>query len=323
MHDCLLPLGPWLSVCGDQTPRREQGTTLSTCSSQALWWFFSFGSSSSTVRSWFNLAAVTSGPVPKRRLEIQQSQPVWELNNQQPTRVSAETEQLFRRRGRRAGAEQRNVEKERLTRGPGAHARCHGRSPPPARNPSLSVASTPAGRSLGLPGSWSRERRAVRPGRKSRTGPSRTRRPAAAAPPSSATSLQAPHSGARTVAWSDILWELRGAAVGRGRGAPRLCPGSPASLPRRNPRRDPGVRVPAAPAPCPRWACARQSAGSQPAAGVALCLRGLEGSRALSLFSSGHSLSLELTAWDRKPPWEVWKRVTQLPRVASPASDRV
>lgn len=94
------------------------------------------------------------GPVPKRRLEIQQSQAVWELNNQQPDaeirrdRTAIQTAGAVSR-----GPEQQNVEKEAFhTRPSPAHARCHGRPPPcSARSPHRTAASHQLRRPPGVP----------------------------------------------------------------------------------------------------------------------------------------------------------------------------
>lgn len=175
------------------------------------------------------------GPVPKRRLEIQQSQAVWELNNQHPDaeirrdRTAIQTAGAVSR-----GPEQQNVEKEAFHTRPGPrplpwpppHPAPLGSQPAPNRG--LAPASAPAGRSPGLPGLWSKERGAghVQKGQvaRSQDPASGEQRP----PPSPATPLQAPRPGTRAVAWSCALSGLRPlrAAPGR-RGAGS---GNPATL---------------------------------------------------------------------------------------------
>lgn len=119
----------------------------------------------------------------------------------------------------------RNVEKGASPTRPAGPTPVAMAAPLPPRGIPASHRLHARGRSLGLPGLWSRERSAghVQEGRVARVqGPASCGQwPRPARPHLCGRHI--PGRAQCAAVWSDTLWELRGAAVGRGRGAPRPC----------------------------------------------------------------------------------------------------
>lgn len=118
------------------------------------------------------------GPVPKRRLEIQQSQAVWELNNQHPDaeirrdRTAIQTAGAVSR-----GPEQQNVEKEAFHTRPGPRP-LPWPPPPPPRPARLAARTEPRPRtSFGARRAFPRASWFVVKGARSGSRPERTSRP--------------------------------------------------------------------------------------------------------------------------------------------------
>lgn len=180
------------------------------------------------------------GPVPKRRLEIQQSQAVWELNNQHPDaeirrdRTAIQTAGAVSR-----GPEQQNVEKEAFHTRPGPRPLPWPPPPTPprsARSPHRTAASHQLRRPPGVPpgflvcGQRSAERVTSR---KDKSPAARTRRLASSGPRPARPRLCRRHVPGRA--------RSLGAAPSPGcAGPPRGGVGEPRDL-------DSGVHISAAP----------------------------------------------------------------------------
>lgn len=200
------------------------------------------------------------GPVPKRRLEIQQSQSVWELNNQQPDAGIRRDRTAIQTAGAVSGGPSSEMwRKKRFTRVPSRPTPVAMAAPRPSR---LAARTEPR------PLTGLRARRAfpraswfVVEGARSGSGKDESRceepasggqRPRPAPPP------QAPRPGTRGRLERRPLG-LRGAAAGRGTGArvpaaprtrePRVPDTPVAQWPWFRHTQDRGVRVPAAPLP--------------------------------------------------------------------------